>query len=237
MKNALVIMAKAPLPGEAKTRLATLLSPEDAAELSHCFFLDVVELAQSVSGCEVVVAYAPEDALEIFSVESLKVAKCISQGRGDLGQRMKRVFETMFDSGYAKVVLIGTDLPTIRLSSLQEAFSSLKNHPVILGPSLDGGYYLLGMQDMIPEIFEGIDWGTDRVLGQTFERLSEKNIRSERLPAWYDVDKPEELNFLIAHLELLKCCTDEHLPQHTMGFLEREGLLPKRSSESQSNDG
>jgi rSAM/selenodomain-associated transferase 1 len=237
MENALVIMVKAPVPGEVKTRLASTLSPEGAAELSHCFFLDVVELAQSVSGCEVVVAYSPEDALDFFSVESLKVVKCISQGMGDLGQRMRRIFETLSDSGYAKVVLIGADLPTIPLSSLQEAFSSLKNHPVILGPSLDGGYYLLGLQDMIPEIFEGIDWGTDQVLSQSVERLSEKNIQPKRLPSWYDVDEPEELNFLIAHLELLKCCTDEHLPQHTTGFLEREGFLPKCSSESQFDDG
>jgi rSAM/selenodomain-associated transferase 1 len=233
----LTVMAKAHLPGEVKTRLASILSPQGAAELSLCFFLDAMELAESVSDCEVVLAYSPDDALDAFPVAGTLVAECIPQGEGDLGVRMHHVFESLFGKGYSKVVLIGSDMPTLPLRYLQEAFSLLEVLPVVLGPSMDGGYYLIGMQTTIPEIFAGIDWGTSQVLSQTIERLTEKDIQSMCLPTWYDVDNPEDLNFLIAHLDLLQGCTDERLPRHTVGFLKREGLLFRRSIEAQVDDG
>jgi rSAM/selenodomain-associated transferase 1 len=237
MKSVLVIMAKVPLPGEVKTRLASILSPEGAAELARCFFLDSMDLTQSVLDCEAVLAYSPDDADEYFREACKKIGVLVPQGEGDLGQRMQRVFTTLFDQGYSRILLIGTDVPTLPLSHLQEAFSVLEEHPVVIGPSLDGGYYLLGLQTMVPEIFEDIDWGTEQVLHQTVERLSERDIQAGVLPLWYDVDTLEDLDFLIAHLDLLQSCTDERLPRHTVEFLEREGFFPERSGESQVDDG
>lgn len=231
MGNALVIMTKAPLPGEVKTRLAPVLSPEGAAELSGCFLLDALELAKCVGDCDVMLAYAPYDGLEAFPPVSTEVAGLIPQVDGDLGHRMRAVFETLFDQGYARVVLIGTDMPTLPLGHLEEAFSLLDEHPVVLGPAMDGGYYLIGLRTMIPEIFEGIEWGTNQVLRQTNERLVETDIQPEYVLPWYDVDTPANLNFLIAHLDLLRGCRGERLPEHTLAFLEGEGLLTKHSYE------
>ena len=225
MENALIIMAKVPFPGEVKTRLASTLSPEGAAELAHCFILDVMDLTQRVLDCEVVLAYSPDDADEYFREVCKKIGIQIPQGEGDLGQRMQHVFTTLFDKGYSKVILIGTDIPTLPLHHLQEAFTGLEEHPVVLGPSLDGGYYLLGLQSMIPEIFSDIDWGTDRVLRQTVNRLSDEEIQAIILPLWYDVDTLEDLDFLVAHLDLIRNYTEERLPEHTVEFLEREELF------------
>ena len=237
MENALVIMAKAPLPGEVKTRLTSTLSPECAAELARCFFLDAMDLAQNVLECRAVLAYSPDDADEYFREACMKIGVHVPQGKGDLGQRMQHVFTNLFERGYSKILLMGTDMPTLPLGHLQEAFSVLEEHPVVLGPSLDGGYYLLGLQAMVPEIFENIDWGTDQVLHQTVQRLSDRDIQAGVLPLWYDVDTLEDLDFLIAHLDLLQSCTDERLPRHTVGFLEREGFLPKHSFELRGSDG
>lgn len=232
-----MIMAKAPIPGEVKTRLTPVLSPEGAAELSRCFFLDTLELAQSMPDCEVVLAYSPDDLLEVFPMGGLKVDECISQGEGDLGQRMRHVFDTLFDLGYTKVILVGTDLPTVPLRYLQEAFSYLDYHPVVLGPSLDGGYYLIGLQSMIPEIFEGIDWGTNQVFSQTIEQMECVKVEWARLLPWYDVDTLEDLDFLIAHLDLLQNCAEERLPGNTIAFLERGGYLPACSEDLKVGDG
>jgi rSAM/selenodomain-associated transferase 1 len=237
MENALVIMAKAPLPGESKTRLASTFSPEGAAELSRCFFLDAMELAQHVRSCEVILAYSPADSLENFPIAGREFVESIHQGQGDLGVRMRHVFEILFDKGYSRVVLIGTDMPTLPLSYLQEAFSLLEDHPVVLGPSLDGGYYLIGLQAMLSEIFEDIDWGSNQVYSQTVERLELIKIKPTCLLPWYDVDTLEDLGFLITHLNLLRSCTDERLPEHTLAFLEREGFLSEGQSMVQVGNG
>jgi len=150
---------------------------------------------------------------------------------------MRHVFEILFGKGYSRVVLIGTDMPTLPLSYLQEVFSLLEDHPVVLGPSLDGGYYLIGLQAMLSEIFEDIDWGTNQVYSQTVERLDLIKIKPACLLPWYDVDTLEDLDFLIAHLNLLRSCTDERLPEHTLVFLEREGLLSEGQNMLQVDNG
>jgi rSAM/selenodomain-associated transferase 1 len=225
MENALIIMAKAPLQGEVKTRLSEVLSHQKSAELSSCFFMDAMELAYCVQDCDILLAFSPDDEVESFPIADMDIIECIPQGRGNLGDRMERVFEKSFSSGYSKVILIGTDMPTLPFKNIQDAFTLLDEHTVVVGPSLDGGYYMLGMRSLIREIFEGIDWGTGEVLQQTTERLKKKGVQYKYLPTWYDVDTASDLNFLIAHLNILRYCAGEQLPKHTLAFLEEEGLL------------
>ena len=227
-REALVVMAKVPVSGEVKTRLTPPFSPNEAAELFRCFFLDAMELARRVKNSDVVLCYTADDALDAFPVSGISGSECIPQGEGDLGARMRRAFETLLDRGYSKVVLIGTDMPTLPLDYIEEAFTLLDEHPVVLGPAMDGGYYLLGLRTMIPEIFDGIDWRTSQVLQQTSERLVRRDIQPVCLLPWYDVDNAAEVDFLVAHLDLLQIRESVRLPLHTVDYLHRLGLLPRR---------
>lgn len=230
-------MGKAPVAGLVKTRMAPFLSLEEAAELSRCLLLDTLELVMDVGDWDVVLAYTPDDALERFPTDGSGIPRCIPQGEGSMGDRMRQVFETLFMQGFHTVVMIGTDLPTLPLKYLHDAFTLLEDHPVVLGPCMDGGYYLLGLRNLIVEIFEDIDWSTIKVLHQTTDRLAQKNIRPACLPPWYDVDNGQELDFLIAHLELLQICEPIRLPLHTVEYLHRARLLSRPSAALRDRNG
>src|SRR5690606_9282121 len=138
VKKAVVLMAKAPLPGEVKTRLTPRLTAFQAAELYRCFLLDAVEQAQEVCGADVVLAYAPANGLHLLPAEVRDAVPCIPQPGGDLGERMRGVFEALFALGYESVVMTGTDLPTLPPRYTGAAFDLLEDAPVVLGPGLDG---------------------------------------------------------------------------------------------------
>ncbi|MDP3046824.1 MAG: DUF2064 domain-containing protein, partial [Chloroflexota bacterium] len=123
-------------------------------------------------------------------------------------------------------VIIGADLPTLPLSHLTAAFSMLDRRPAVLGPSLDGGFFLIGLRNLQPELFEGIAWSTRQVLGQTVDRINRLGLALECLEPWYDVDTVEDLDFLISHLRLLMACGQSGLPRQTVAHLRRLGRLP-----------
>lgn len=117
---------------------------------------------------------------------------------------MANAFKDVFSDGYSPVVLMGTDIPTLPGYILEDALRSLEKKDLVLGPSLDGGYYLIGMHRPTREVFTGIDWGTPRVLAQTVSRIRRAGMSFSCLEAWYDVDLPEDLAFLIRHVEALR---------------------------------
>ena len=117
----------------------------------------------------------------------------------NLGERMRQAFQDRFEEGYERVVIIGADSPTLPTAYIEQALQSKKE--VVIGPSTDGGYYLIGMQGKMTDIFERVPWGTDRVLSETLNVLKEQQAEAELLPVWYDVDLPEDLRFLKTHLE------------------------------------
>jgi rSAM/selenodomain-associated transferase 1 len=121
----------------------------------------------------------------------------------DLGERMEQTFRHLAAQGFRRRIIIGTDSPTLPLTIIQEAFRQLEDHNLVLGPSHDGGYYLIGLSSEIPPIFNGIPWGTQQVLTQTLQRINESAIPMYLLPFWYDVDTFEDLSFLKEHLSHL----------------------------------
>ena len=124
----------------------------------------------------------------------------IQQGK-DLGEKMRQAFVDRFSDGYKKVVIIGSDSPSLPVSYINQTLTSDKD--LILGPSTDGGYYLIAMMGKVSEVFGGISWGTDQVLDETLYRVKKTGISLELLPVWYDVDIPEDLKFLKIHLNLI----------------------------------
>jgi len=147
------------------------------------------------------------------------------QSSGDLGSRMSKVFKDLFAWGYESAVIIGADSPTLPLSHLRAAFAALERNPVVLGPSLDGGYYLIGLRAPQPELFKGIAWSTNQVLSQTIERVNQLGLQVQCLEPWYDVDTVDALNFLVSHLRLLMASGRADLPRQTVDTLRQLGLL------------
>lgn len=196
--NALVIMAKAPLPGTVKTRLVPPLSHEEAAELYRCLLLDILDGLRFFAGVDLFVAFTPAVSAPVFQELVPPGFVCFPQRDGDLGHRMHSVFVDLSDRGYKSIVLIGSDLPVFPIRFLQEAFAMLERsrRDLVLGPSRDGGYYLIGMNQPVVEIFKGIPWGSEMVLSVTTEKLSSLGLDSHLLPLWFDIDSPEDLRYL-----------------------------------------
>jgi len=214
---ALCIMAKAPEPGRVKTRLCPPLSPDDAAELYRCFLLDKIAQARQVVGVEPVLAYAPAEAAAVF--EALAPDFTLLAQRGaDLTARLKAVCDEIFRGGCEAVILIDSDTPTLPTERLERAVAIMSGsgHDLVLGPSEDGGYYLIGLRRPHPEIFEGMRWSTPSVLEETLRRARALGLRSTTLSAWYDVDTAADLARLQADLA---AGPDGLPPRHTRRFV------------------
>jgi len=227
MKDALIIMAKAPLPGQVKTRLSPPLTLEEAAELHRCFLLDTLELALRLPGVELHLAYHPPEAEELLpwpdgpdrqSLIPPRFQMWPQEGK-DLAQRLDHAFRRLLVQGHGRVVAIGADSPTLPLVCLKRAFELLRapHYDLVLGPSEDGGYYLISLKAPCPSLFLGVPMGSDRVLSETLRRARQAGLRVTFLPTWYDVDRPQELDRLRAELESASL---EVVP-HTQAFLRR----------------
>jgi uncharacterized protein len=188
---AVAIMTKAPQAGKVKTRLTPPLTAEEAAALNTCFLRDsAAAIADAGAGVRGIGCYTPVDAggayQEIFPSDFLLIA----QRGSDLRERLVFAVQDLLAVGFSSVCLIGSDSPTIPSSTFTEAVKVLSRPDdcVVLGPSDDGGYYLVGLKKMHRRIFEEISWSTKSVMKQTLVRAAEIGLPVHLLPAGYDVD-------------------------------------------------
>jgi rSAM/selenodomain-associated transferase 1 len=190
MKAALLVFVKAPRPGGVKTRLAGALGPELAARLYRAMAERVVQRTAGEDDARVFF-YSPADAGA--EVEAWLGGLAVPQARGDLGARMAAAFQWAFDRGAARAVLVGTDVPDLAREDVRAAFTALRTHDLALGPSLDGGYYLIGLRQSAPRLFGEMPWSTPDVLGETLRRADEEGMRVRPLPVRGDVDTIDDL--------------------------------------------
>lgn len=214
-----IVFAKAPVPGQVKTRLTPPLTPEQAAAVHEASLRDVMAAALR-TGMAVQVHYAAGDgALEYFRAAFPSV-RAVAQTGGDLGRRMESAFETAFGGGIRRTVIIGSDSPTLPSSDLGAAARAITPHTVVLGPAADGGYYLVGLHaddwSRARAMFRNIAWSTSSVLRATFERLSGSGLAIELLRPWYDIDRIGDLRTAAVHAN-----PGSHLAE----LLESDGLL------------
>ena len=228
-RPALIVFCREPIPHLTKTRLIGKLTADAAARFADAFIVDALGKAGSVRASRVVIAAsAPEGAANSKYFRRLARrfrAELIDQGRGSLGARMSRALEPFASSG---ALLIGTDTPSLPASLLEKSIGALARSCVVLAPSLDGGYYAVGVRGAMPPIFTAIRWGSGDVLDATIRRLDRARIRYALGPAWYDVDRWSDVMLLAAHLGLRRA---EHRPSRapcpaTEAVLKRLGLLP-----------
>ena len=220
MKEALAVIAQAPLAGQVKTRLHGILTPEEATDLYVALLSDTFALMEAAQeereDLSLVLCYTPEGEEEAFErVEREGSLMLPQQGEG-LSERLSHCFADLFDAGFEAVVVLGANCPTLLLDHLLEAFEQLDGEDkVVAGPTADGGYYLIGMRRPQIELFEGINWSTGRVLAEIQERAQALNLELRRLPEWYDVDTPEEFERL--RVEVM---ADKDAADHTHRFFK-----------------
>jgi rSAM/selenodomain-associated transferase 1 len=194
------IFAKYWQPGEVKTRLAKVIGAEPASELYKAFLSGMLKQFAHV-GERRELCYSPSDQRDAFMAMVGSNWDLSPQTRGDLGDRMRHFFTQAFKRGAQRVVLLGSDSPTLPTEFVQQAFQSLRTCPVALGPTEDGGYYLVGASQHVPPIFDGVDWSTSEVWRQTVEHLAAAECPFAELPAWYDVDEMRDLSRLLTDLK------------------------------------
>ncbi|WP_282001486.1 TIGR04282 family arsenosugar biosynthesis glycosyltransferase [Geotalea uraniireducens] len=196
MNNALLVFAKRPTPGRVKTRLVPPLSPENAAELYARMQLDIFAKVGHLAGVDSFVCYDPADGAAEYFATNVRTARLFPQAGANLGERMANAFSQVFQRGYQSVAIIGTDSPDLPAAFIEEAYARLARPAVdaVFGPSEDGGYYLLAMKRLLPELFAAIPWSTDAVLARSLARAAAAGIAVELLPAWYDVDEAADLH-------------------------------------------
>lgn len=200
-----IIFARAPTPGRAKTRLIPALGPEAAAELYRCFLLDTLAGAAGLPADIVVAAAGEEDAPEVaaLAARACPRARVTVQAGADLGARMHRAFMEAFAAGRPRAVILGADLPTLPMSRVRHALALLNDCGLVVGPCLDGGYYLVGLRGPQPGLFEPMGWGGSGVLAETLRRARATDLAVSLLEPWYDVDTPHDLTTLRLHLDAL----------------------------------
>jgi rSAM/selenodomain-associated transferase 1 len=201
LKEALVLMAKAPIEGQVKTRLIGALTAEDAKQLYIAFLSDTFALMEAVMDdrdeLSLVLCYTPEGEEEAFEEVEREGSLMIAQRGDSLGERLVNCFADVFALGFKSVIAVGGDSPTLPEEMIEEAFDSLETeNDVVVVPAEDEGYCLIGMRRLHTRIFEDIPWSTGDVMAVTEARAKEAGLSLIVGPAWYDVDTPEELERL-----------------------------------------
>ena len=195
---AVIVMAKAPLAGFAKTRLIPALGAEGAAALAERLLRHTVAQARAAALGPVELCCAPDRQHPAFAaLHALPGLDWSDQGDGDLGARMARAFERRLVGGHG-ALMIGTDAPALDATVLRHAAEALSERDAVFVPALDGGYALIGLRRPVPSLFDAMTWSTSTVMARTRERLAVAGLRHLELPALADIDEAADLVHLPA---------------------------------------
>jgi len=197
--NALAVMLKAPAPGAVKTRMVPPLTPEQAAGLYECLVKDTLASLVPLKGVDIYAACLGS----ISSVAALvpEGVEAFEQGGEGLGERMLDVLKKLFERGYARCAVVGSDLPDLPAQYVLDAFALIEGgENFVLGPAEDGGYYLAAADAPYEPVFTSIRYSTPTVLERTLERAEENSIKTALVSPWHDIDTIEDLRLLRSNL-------------------------------------
>ncbi len=191
-----IIFSRYPRPGSSKTRLIPYLGRQGAADLQRRMTEKLAAESAGLAGqvhVELAMAGAGQNEMAAWLGSQLPWQKQVG---ADLGERMSFAFDQGFRRGYQRVVVVGADCPAVSTAVLAQAFSALEQEELVLGPTSDGGYYLIGLRSPRPDFFENISWGSDQVLDQTLAVASKAGLQAVLLASLSDVDRPEDVEAL-----------------------------------------
>ena len=220
-ENLLIIFLKDPQPGNVKTRLADTIGKKQAALLYQAMVEDLLQNLQPPENFEILLMFWPPEMKPNISKWLGSGIPLEAQTAGDLGNKMKRAFEEAFLKNYCRVILIGSDLPYLTTEFIQESFYRLEQSDLILGPTDDGGYYLIGLMEPQPSLFEDIPWSTPRVLHETLSNASKSGLTYYLLPRMQDIDTVDDLAIL------LNLCKDKNFRRAVPRTCQILKSLPK----------
>jgi len=218
--NALILMTRIPIPGKTKTRLMDILTGIECAEIHKAFLLDLFNLFNYLKDdVDIYLTYTPEDSFHIFGDMIPNYIKTFPQKGGDLGEKMRNAMEEVLDKGYDSVILIGSDIPNIQPDDIYKAFDLLEENDICLGPSFDGGYYLIGMKRLYSVIFDNdLKWGKKSVLERTVDIANREGLSVGLAIKHMDIDTKEDLlNF---SEEMEKNNKNMIIPQNTLEYIQ-----------------
>lgn len=200
----IIIFTRYPTPGQVKTRLIPVMGPQKAARLQKLMTEHVIDQARKFCPKEdpsrtKISVYGTGGRLKNFKAWLGPELDYQLQPQGELGLRMGLTFRKTCLSRKKSVVLIGSDLPGLKPEIFRQAFAALEKSDLVLGPATDGGYYLIGMKVFYPELFQNIEWGTDRVYPKTIGIIEQLGLDYQVLPTLQDIDRSEDLDFLYSH--------------------------------------
>ena len=217
------LFAKWPSPGAVKTRLSAGGDPAWGARVAHAFLLDAMQRFAFVDAHRVL-AFTPAEREADFAAVAAGRFDLAPQVDGDLGQRLSAFVQQRVDAGTQAVVLVGTDSPTMPVEYVERAFVELDHADVVLGPAMDGGYYLIGCRPVRPPLFEAVRWSTGRVLADTIASIGDPHWRLSLLPAWYDVDTCDDWIMLCGHLAAMRRAGIDPGAPHIEALVQRTVL-------------
>lgn len=223
-----IVFTKYPWPGKVKTRLGMIIGHEHAAGLQTAFLRDQLETLSAI-GAEITLCCDPATPLSDYrDLLGLGFSYTVQQGH-DLGRRMSNALHDALCTRPAPVLLIGSDLPDLPPAIIHDADHLLKSASICLGPTPDGGFYLLGMSRPLPSrIFSGVDWSTPTVLSTTLANLAAHGLQASLLPSWPDVDTADDLAAYIRR--------NSGKRNHTMRYIATHDPLQTLSVEKRPED-
>ncbi len=206
-ENLLIILIKYPAAGKVKTRLAFDIGRKNAARVYRQIAGTVVKNTSPDDNCNynLQICFSPSKARNMIRKWLTVPAIYSLQQRGNIGRRMSYCFKKAFREGYKKVVLTGSDCPALMRPVILHAFRSLEQSDVVVGPAIDGGYYLIGMKRHVPELFQKIEWSTNMVLAQTLDRIKCKGLSFIMLEWLRDIDRVSDLKIGRAVKQTMGC--------------------------------
>ncbi|HJX74266.1 MAG TPA: TIGR04282 family arsenosugar biosynthesis glycosyltransferase [Candidatus Deferrimicrobiaceae bacterium] len=195
--DALILLAKAPIPGQVKTRLCPPLTGKEAAVLYACLLEDTAAEMARLRRVHRYLFFSPPGSEGFFRRDPFSVFEPLPQSGGNLGERMANAFRTAFERGFARAVLVGADCPVLSASLVRAAFRELSSSAgAVFGPSDDGGFYLIALSSNAPSLFRGVDWGTASVLSEVSLRCRTAGIPYALLPPGFDIDTVDDVTAL-----------------------------------------
>ena len=221
IRRCALIFVRAPQIGKVKTRLCGFLDKETVLGLYKNFAEDVIETVQSQAD-HIRICFYPFNQKALVAGWLGNVFEYVPQKGKNLGERMETAFLKAFSDQFTHVILVGSDIPDLPESIIKEAFVHLDDGKAVIGPASDGGYYLVGFRkDMfLPQIFENIPWGTNRVFKNTLTALKKFHQSVHILPEWRDIDEYDDLLDFIS-----KCKSGNAAASNTVRYLQKSGLI------------
>jgi rSAM/selenodomain-associated transferase 1 len=192
-KNALIVFIKTPAPFQVKTRLQPQLSGKQSALLYTAFLRDIDKKLSKAKEFDCWYAIAPENYDINYLKDIIDMTNFFQQQGRDLGERMDRAFRELFSKEYKKIILVGSDIPTVPVDYIQQAFTAIEKDDVVIGPCTDGGYYLIGLHQPYSRLFSDLAWSTSEVLKNTMSIIKENKLSVSSLPQQPDIDTFSDL--------------------------------------------